>query len=181
MQVALGGGARKEKSPFSPKAHLVRYWNNNVQNNLIKNPSSFLLSKASPLSAVESAVFAKLAVENSLSTRLPEFCSSAHLLCFPELGQSLEKHDKDSGFSSYNSQNFTNYGSDRLGGADSFDSYNGDSFQVDSFRRYSRGSANHDDRFTNYAPGSNGWSSISTPTGADQPKEAAISRSTPTR
>ncbi|GMN41620.1 hypothetical protein TIFTF001_010844 [Ficus carica] len=156
LNAALGGGAGKEESPFSPKAQLVRYWNKNIRNNIIKNPLSFLLSKASPLSAVESAVFAKLAAENSLSTRLPEFCSSAHLLFSPELGLSLEKHDKDSSFSSYNSKNFTNYGSDRLGGADSFDTYNGDSFQVDSFRRYRSGSANHDNRFTNYAPGSNG-------------------------
>ncbi|GMN41619.1 hypothetical protein TIFTF001_010840 [Ficus carica] len=151
LNVALGGGAGKENSPFSPKAHLVRYWNNNVQNNLIKNPSSFLLSKASPLGAVESAVFAKLAAENSLSTRLPEFCSSAHLLCFPELGLSLEKHDMDSSFSSYNSKNFTNYGSERHGGADSFDSYNGDSFQVDSFRRSTKGSGD----FKKYADSAN--------------------------
>ncbi|EXB82600.1 hypothetical protein L484_027778 [Morus notabilis] len=54
-----------------------------------------------------------------LSTRLLGFCSSANLLCSSELGQSLEKHDKDSSFSSYASKNFTNYGSDRLGGADS--------------------------------------------------------------
>ena len=58
MQTALGGGAGKEESPFSPKAHLVRYWNKNIRNNIIKNPLSFLLSKASPLSTVESAIFA---------------------------------------------------------------------------------------------------------------------------
>lgn len=121
MHVALGGSTGgEEKSPFSPKAHLIRYWSKHIQKNLNKNPSYFFISKASPLTAVDSAVFTKFAAENSLSTRRLEFFSSANLLCSSELGRSLEKHDKDSSFSCYASKNFTNYGSDRLGGADSF-------------------------------------------------------------
>ena len=72
-------------------------------------------------------------------THLPAFCSSANLLCFPDLAPSLEKHHKDSNFARYADQNFTNYGTDRLGRADSFKTYsNNRNLPVDSFRRYSR-------------------------------------------
>ncbi|EXB82603.1 hypothetical protein L484_027781 [Morus notabilis] len=149
MQVglAVAGG---EENPFSPKAHLIRYWNKEIRNDIEK--PSFLLSKASPLTAVQTAVFAKLAAQNSLSTRLPEFCSAAHLLCFPDLGPSLESHDKDSSFSGYVDRNFTNYGTDRIGGADVFKNYSPEvNIPVNSFRSYSRHSTGHDDKFHNYA------------------------------
>lgn len=81
---------------------------------------AFLLSKASPLSAVDSATFAKLAVQNNLSLHLPEFCASSNLLCFPDFSLSLEKHENDSNFVVYSDRDFTNYGTDRLGGTDSF-------------------------------------------------------------
>lgn len=137
------------ENPFTPKAYLIRYWNKEIHNNLPK--SSFLISKASPLSAVDTATFSKLADQNALSTQLPAFCSSAHLLCFPDLSPSLEKHDQNSRFSVYLNKNFTNYGTDRLGGADSFKNYSiGDNLPVDSFRRYSRDSAGHKDKFDTY-------------------------------
>lgn len=72
------------------------------------------------MSAVESAAFAKLATSNALSTRLLEFCSSTHLLCFPEVGPSLDKHDKDANFAVYQSKNFTNCGTDRPGGGKNY-------------------------------------------------------------
>ncbi|KAM6562198.1 hypothetical protein CsatB_022196 [Cannabis sativa] len=150
LNVVLAG----EENPFSPKAYLNRYWNKEIRNNLEK--PSFLLSKASPLTATDSAIFAKLVSQNSLATRLPEFCSSAHLLCFPDLAPSLEKHDKDSNFAGYANKNFTNYGTDRQGGSDQFKNYSpGENIPVDSFRRYSRDSLGHSDKFNNYGSDGN--------------------------
>ncbi|CAN1852851.1 Polygalacturonase 1 beta-like protein 3 [Linum perenne] len=144
----------KQTNPFTPKASLVRYWNKEIRTG--KPKSEFLISKASPLTTVQSALFAKLAAQNALSTQLPAFCSAAKLLCFPDLSPSLEKHDKDSNFAVYNNKNFTNYGTSRAGGLDSFKNYSdGDNLPVDSFRRYSRDAAGHNDKFANYAPGTN--------------------------
>lgn len=160
MQVALAvddgksGKSVTGENPFSPKAHLLRYWNKEIRNDLEK--PAFLLSKASPLSAVESAAFAKFASENSLSAHLSEFCSSANLLCFPDLAPSLEKHNTDASFTRYSNKNFTNYGTDRTGGVDSFKNYSiGENIPVDSFRRYSRDSTGHQDKFNNYAADGN--------------------------
>ncbi|MED6136963.1 Polygalacturonase 1 beta-like protein 3 [Stylosanthes scabra] len=74
-------------NPFTPKASLLRYWENKIHNNLLK--SNFLISKASPLTTMDAATFSKLAGYGggiALSTRLPKFCAAANLLCFPELG-----------------------------------------------------------------------------------------------
>uniref|UniRef100_A0A1J3J399 BURP domain-containing protein n=1 Tax=Noccaea caerulescens TaxID=107243 RepID=A0A1J3J399_NOCCA len=150
----IGGGFSAEENPFTPKASLVRYWNKEIRSQSLR--SEFLISKASPLSAVDSATFAKLAAQNSLPTRLPDFCSAANLFCFPDLSPSLEKHNDDVKFSVYDQKNFTNYGNARPGGADSFKTYSKDGNVVtDSFRRYSRGSAGHDDKFTVYGDNSN--------------------------
>ncbi|XP_027361234.1 polygalacturonase 1 beta-like protein 3 [Abrus precatorius] len=138
-----------DKNPFTPKAFAIRYWDKEIRNGLPKPP--FLLSKASPLSAVDAAAFAKLASSNTLSTRLPEFCSAAKLLCFRAVGPSLEKHDKDANFAVYRDKNFTNYGTGRPGGVDSFKNYSeGENIPVNDFRRYSRDSAGHKDSFANY-------------------------------
>ncbi|KAE8663582.1 JP650 protein [Hibiscus syriacus] len=116
----------------------------------------FLLSKVSPLTAVDSASFSKLAAQNHLDLRLPSFCSSAKLFCFPDLSLSLEKHSKDVSFAVLLDKNFTDYGSGSLAGADTFMNYSeNDNVIVDSFRRYSRDSAGHKDQFDNYAGGSN--------------------------
>ncbi|KAJ8773863.1 hypothetical protein K2173_008326 [Erythroxylum novogranatense] len=156
-----GGYVRADESrslaaenPFTPKASLLRYWNKEIRNNLPK--SQFLLSKVSPMSAVDAAGFSKLATQNSLNTQLPAFCSTAKLFCFPDLSPSLEKHDKDSNFAVYQNKNFSNYGNGRTGGLDSFKNYSdGVNVPLDSFRRYSRNAVGHSDKFANYAPDSN--------------------------
>jgi hypothetical protein len=145
------GNITPSENPFTPKASLIRYWNNHINGDSPK--PSFFLSKASPLTAVDSTRFASLASNHALNTHHSDFCSAAKLFCFPELAaHSLEKHGDDVNFAAYSGKNFTNYGSDRLSGADSFKNYSGgDNIAVDSFRRYSRNSAGHDDGFTNYA------------------------------
>ncbi|PRQ41156.1 putative BURP domain-containing protein [Rosa chinensis] len=154
VATASAGAKSVDENPFSPKAYLTRYWNKEVRNDAVG--PSFLLSKASPLTAVQSASFTKLASQNALQTKLPEFCSAAKLLCFPDLGQSLEKHERDVSFTGYSERNFTNYGTDRLAGADSFKNYSLDqNLPIDSFRRYSRDSVNHKDKFNNYAADGN--------------------------
>ncbi|KFK41456.1 hypothetical protein AALP_AA2G132700 [Arabis alpina] len=143
-----------EENPFTPKASLIRYWNKEIHGQSLR--SEFLISKASPLTTIESATFSKLAAANSLQTRFPDFCSAANLFCFPDLTASLEKHDGDSKFSVYDQKNFTNYGNARAGGTDSFKAYSKDGNVVtDSFRRYGRNAAAHDEKFTVYAEGSN--------------------------
>lgn len=150
----ISGDIDTKENPFTPKASVIRYWNREIRNSLPK--SQFLLSKVSPMNAVESASFAKLAAQNSLSTALQSFCSNAELFCLTDLSPSLVKHDKDSNFASYVNKNFTNYGTDRVGGLDSFKNYSdGDNLPVDSFRRYSRDATGHSDQFSNYAPEGN--------------------------
>ncbi|KAH7858553.1 hypothetical protein Vadar_025226 [Vaccinium darrowii] len=151
-----GAGVNSGENPFTPKASLIRYWKIQISNDLPK--PWFLLNKASPLTAVESATFTKLANDNqnALSTRLQSFCSSANLLCFPDVAPSLEKHGSNVNFAAYMDKNFTNYGTDRLGGVDSFRNYSdGENLPVDTFRRYSRDSVGHGDKFSNYAPDTN--------------------------
>ncbi|KAL5826721.1 hypothetical protein ACOSQ3_018557 [Xanthoceras sorbifolium] len=150
----ISGHIDEKENPFTPKASLIRYWNKEIRNALPK--SQFLLSKASPLNAVDSASFAKFAAQNTLSAAFPSFCSSAQLFCYPDLSPSLEKHDKDSNFAIYKNKNFTNYGTVRVGGTDSFKNYSdGDNLPVDSFRRYSRDSNGHKDKFSSYAAQAN--------------------------
>ncbi|XP_030960939.1 polygalacturonase-1 non-catalytic subunit beta-like [Quercus lobata] len=67
---------------YTPKANLIRYWNKEVKNNHAK--PTFLLSKASPLSAVDAERFSKLAAQNALSSQFPAICPTANLLCFPD-------------------------------------------------------------------------------------------------
>ncbi|KAK2977761.1 hypothetical protein RJ640_016150 [Escallonia rubra] len=144
------GGSSAGVNPFTPKAYLVRYWKKQIANDLPK--PEFFLKKVSPLNAVQSASFSKLADQNALSTQLPSFCSAANLLCFPDLSPSLEKHSGDVNFATYSNRNFTNYGTRRSSGVDSFKNYtDGDNIAVDSFRQYSRDSLGHDDSFTGYA------------------------------
>ncbi|CAL5349890.1 unnamed protein product [Camellia sinensis] len=141
-------------NPFTAKAFLIRYWNKQISNTLPK--PWFLLNKASPLTAVESATFSKLAHQNALSTRLLSFCSSANLLCYPDSSASLKDHDKNVNFASYLNQNFSDYGKSRVGGVDSFMNYSGnDNVIFDSFDKYSQDSTGHDDKFANYANSTN--------------------------
>ncbi|XP_016501888.2 polygalacturonase non-catalytic subunit AroGP3 [Nicotiana tabacum] len=142
-------------NPFTPKAYLIRYWKKQISNQLPK--PWFLLNKASPLNAAQFATYSKLAGDQeSLSKEISSFCSSANLLCFPDISSSLEKYGQDVQFSSYMSKNFTNYGSKLPRGFDSFKKYaENDNLPVNSFRQYSRGGAGHDDKFSTYAPNGN--------------------------
>ncbi|KAK4376862.1 hypothetical protein RND71_003158 [Anisodus tanguticus] len=153
--VVAGNGDNSGESgnPFTPKGYLIRYWKKQVSNDLPK--PWFLLNKASPLNAAQYATYTKLvADQNALTTQLQSFCSSANLMCAPDLAPSLEKHSGDVHFSTYGDKNFTNYGTKVFGeGFNSFKNYSEDG-SVSSFRRYGRDSP-HDQKFANYAPDGN--------------------------
>ena len=85
MQVAFASAG---ENLSTPKSNLIGYWNKVVQNNNAK--PTFLLSKTSPLSTVDSARFSKLAAQNALSSHFPEFCASANLFCYPDSTPSIE-------------------------------------------------------------------------------------------
>ncbi|KAK6123367.1 hypothetical protein DH2020_042884 [Rehmannia glutinosa] len=139
-----------KENPFTAKASLIRYWTNHISNNTPQSP--FLLSKASPLSVIESAFFTKLAVEKSLSSHLSAFCSTANLFCLLNSKPVFENHKTDTNFASYTNKQFANYGNARLGGADQFKNYSdGANFATGSFSRYSHGSTGHGEGFKGYA------------------------------
>lgn len=159
------------KNPFTAKASLIRYWNNQISNDLPK--PNFLLSKASPLGPTESAILVKLATQNDLSTHLDSFCSLAGLFCSyddkpdgnPTENDVVSKQDAN--FAIYANKNFANYGDSRLGGADSFKNYSSELNQPnDSFRKYSRDSTSRHEEFTNYAAEANVATSVFTGYGA---------------
>ncbi|MED6143670.1 fungal class II heme-containing peroxidase [Stylosanthes scabra] len=154
LNVVFSGGG--DKNPFTPKAYVLRYWDKAIQNTLPK--PSFLVSKASPLTAVEAAKYAKLAATNSLTARLPEFCSAAHLLCFPDIAPNLSKRDKSQSFTGYDDgQNFTSYGIGGAGSQNDFKNYSNGFFNpgVNEFRSYSRSSGGGSETFTGYGEGNN--------------------------
>ncbi|KDP31113.1 hypothetical protein JCGZ_11489 [Jatropha curcas] len=141
-------------NPFSPKASLIRYWNKHISNSLPNPP--FLFSKASPLTAIDSAFFSKLATHNSLSSHFDSFCSSANLFCSFDSKAELANHNKDANFALYSNKRFSNYGGSRSGGVDSFKNYsNGLNSVTDSFIKYSRDGTGHSETFTNYAADAN--------------------------
>ncbi|XP_038976221.1 BURP domain-containing protein 12-like [Phoenix dactylifera] len=144
-------------NPFTAKAALIRYWNRKVPNG--RPLPAFLVSKLSPLSALDTASFSSLAASGggaALSPRLPDLCAAARLLCSPSLSSSNASHPSDSAFAGYSNSNFSNYGADRAGGADSFKNYSAsENSPIDTFRRYSRDSVGHDDSFALYQPDGN--------------------------
>ncbi|KAI3454513.1 hypothetical protein Pfo_011176 [Paulownia fortunei] len=143
-----------KENPFTAKASLIRYWSKHISNNLPQ--SSFLLSKASPLSAVEYAFFTKVAAQKALSSHLSAFCSAADLFCLLGSKPVLENHRSDANFAFYTNKEFANYGSARLGGVDQFKNYSdGVNFATGSFARYSRGSTGHHEDFASYADDGN--------------------------
>ncbi|QHO03159.1 uncharacterized protein DS421_13g430000 [Arachis hypogaea] len=149
-------GSGGDQNPFTPKAYAMRYWDKAIQNTLPK--PSFLTSKASPLTAIQAAKYAKLAATNALTTRLPEFCSAAHLLCFPDITPNLSKRDKSQSFSGYeDGQNFTSYGIGGAGSVNNFKNYSDGFFNpgVNEFRSYSRSSGGGSETFTGYGEGTN--------------------------
>lgn len=150
MQVA--SARDKNQNPFTPKAFLIRYWDNKITN---KSPKPhFLLSKASPLTAAETATFAKLAANNTLSAHLPRFCSAARLLCHSKpLSLSAQRTSRDAKFAIYNNRNFSDYGTSRIGGLNSFKNYSDNQREngpQNDFRLYSKASVNHSDDFITY-------------------------------
>ncbi|XP_052180858.1 polygalacturonase 1 beta-like protein 1 [Diospyros lotus] len=139
-----------KENPFTAKASLLRYWNKRISTGL--PPPPFLLSKASPLSAVDAAFFAGLASRKSLSSRLSSFCSAANLFCLFD----SSPHGRDADFALYSNKNFSGYGTSRLGGVDAFKNYsNGLNFAAGSFTRYSRSSTDHAEKFSSYADDGN--------------------------
>ena len=88
MQVGSASASAGENLS-TPKSNLIRYWNKEVKNNHAK--PTFLLSKASPLSAVDAARFTKLAAQNALSSQFPAICPTANLLCFPDSSTTLQE------------------------------------------------------------------------------------------
>ncbi|XP_060670071.1 polygalacturonase 1 beta-like protein 3 [Ziziphus jujuba] len=152
-----------QTNPFSPKAYAIRYWNRHISDSR-PEPPGFLISKASPLNAIDSTFFANLTFHNSLSSYIHSFCSLANLFCSFDDHESAEKpHSgsaggggRDSNFAVYSNKNFAEYGSSRRGGADSFKNYSdGLNSPNDSFKKYSRSSTSHAEQFTNYATDSN--------------------------
>ncbi|KAK2391462.1 proteinric peroxidase [Trifolium repens] len=158
LNVGLAINHEKSQNPFTPKAFAIRYWDRVIKNNLPK--PSFILSKASPLSAADAAAFAKHAAANTLSTKLPEFCSAAHLFCFPDLAKQhpfdplhFAVYSVDQNFTTYGfNENFTTYGTHKINGIDTFKNYSVglSTVQHNEFETYSKSSAAHNDSFTNY-------------------------------
>ncbi|KAJ8753583.1 hypothetical protein K2173_022824 [Erythroxylum novogranatense] len=140
--------------PFSPRASLIRYWNKQISNDLPKPP--FLLSKASPLSTIDSASLAKLAAQHSLSSHRYTFCSLANLFCCFDSKPTSGNRGQDASFALYSNKRFSNYGGSRLNGVDSFKNYSdGLNSATGSFIKYSRESTRHSQSFTNYASDAN--------------------------
>ncbi|KAL2539529.1 putative polygalacturonase non-catalytic subunit [Abeliophyllum distichum] len=143
-----------KENPFTARASLVRYWKKHISNNLPK--PSFLLSKSSPLSAVDSAIFTKLATQNALSSHLSTFCATADLFCLLDSKSIIENLKNDANFAHYTNKNFANYGSSGLGGVDVFKNYSqGVNFATGSFARYSDDSTGHNENFAGYADDGN--------------------------
>ncbi|KAK2663785.1 hypothetical protein Ddye_002359 [Dipteronia dyeriana] len=146
----------RRDNPFTAKASLVRYWNQHISNDVPK--PLFLLSKASPLNAVNLAKLTNLATQKSLSSNLEAFCSLANLMCSFESSKpdTVIKHDRDANFAVYSSKSFVNYGDSQLGGVDSFKNYSdGINTPNDSFKKYSREATGHSEDFTSYAKDGN--------------------------
>ncbi|KAM5572061.1 polygalacturonase 1 beta-like protein 3 [Rosa sericea] len=150
----------KQPNPFTHKASLIRYWDTHISNHLPK--PTFLFSKASNLNLIDSAILTKLAAQNSLSSHFTSFCSLANLYCsFDAFSQTpaeqlVAARSKDANFTGYANKDFANYGTSRLGGADSFKNYSGDlNSPHDSFTKYSKASRSHSEHFTSYAQDAN--------------------------
>lgn len=142
-----------KQNPFTAKAAAIRYWNKHI----LANNSSFLLSKASPLSAADSAFFTTRAADKTLSSHLSAFCSKAHLFCLLHEEAPLpQNHPSDAEFAVYTNKQFAAYGNSRLGGVDQFKNYSdGLNFAAGAFARYSRAATGHHEDFSGYADDAN--------------------------
>lgn len=146
---------KSQNNPFTAKASLIRYWNQHISNDIPK--PDFLISKASPLNAVNLARLTNLVTQKSLSSNLESFCSQANLLCFLDSNvEDSTPHNRDAKFAVYTSKSFANYGQSRLGGLDSFKNYSeGINTPNDSFKKYSRGATGHGEGFSSYGTDGN--------------------------
>lgn len=154
MQVSLAKTSSKE-NPLTPRASIIRYWKERISNTC--SIPSFLLSKSSPLSIVNSAYFTKLAAQNRLSSShyYSSFCSAANLFCHFQDSDATNS-EKDANFASYTNKEFNNYGTSGLGGVDAFKNYSdGINFASSSFTRYSRDSNARNENFASYASDGN--------------------------
>ncbi|XP_022738330.1 polygalacturonase 1 beta-like protein 3 [Durio zibethinus] len=157
MQVFCTGTSKAKENPFAAKASLIRYWNKHISNNLPKPP--FLISKASPLNAIDLAKLTKLANSNSLPSHIESFCSLANLFCLFEDSSKPDvvgKRNQDASFAVYSSKSFSDYGTSRLGGVDSFKNYSdGLNTPNESFKKYNSESNGHREEFSSYAKDAN--------------------------
>ncbi|KAJ0104795.1 hypothetical protein Patl1_18017 [Pistacia atlantica] len=161
-------------NPFTAKASLIRYWNTHVSSDLPK-PPPFLLSKASPLNAVDLAKLTKVATGNSLSSNLDAFCSLANLICsFDSQSDAFKRTSQDANFAvkmelvtvktspamlktvTLSNENFTSYGPGANGGSGQFTSY-ADRVNVPNLRftSYDSDDNNHKLKFTSYSDETN--------------------------
>ncbi|KAM7263497.1 hypothetical protein ACFE04_001180 [Oxalis oulophora] len=183
------------QNPFTLKAYIVRYWFQSIKSNV--PISSFLLSKTSPMSAVDTTKFTKLAKQNKLSMRLPQFCYATKLLCFPDLSSSLEKQSPDSSFSGYDNMNFLNYDTGGKDRENDFKNYTADVFgqktnrgesgfnsyqeaissAVLKFNNYGANSITRKQSFKSYADNTGGGSQSFTSYGKNTNQEATDFRS----
>lgn len=151
--------SKQKTNPFTPKASLIRHWNTKISNKL--PIPQFLLSKASPLTPQHYANLINLFKQKPFSSILHNtLCSTPYLFCSFDhpntLYQSTKTNKSDSNFAVYSNKKFSNYGSARLGGVDSFKNYsNGLNTNNDSFKKYSSGSTRRGGEFNSYAENGN--------------------------
>ncbi|EEF37019.1 Polygalacturonase non-catalytic subunit AroGP2 precursor, putative [Ricinus communis] len=140
---AIANESSPKENPFTPKASLMPHWSNQINTNSPISP--FLLSRASPLSALKTL--------SPLTSPPSPLLLSAFA---SRISPSVVKHEKNSNFAAYLNQNFTNYGTGQVGGVGSFNNYSpGDNFARDNFRRYSRNAQDRKEKFSSYAPDAN--------------------------
>ncbi|KAJ1268158.1 hypothetical protein BS78_07G115400 [Paspalum vaginatum] len=146
---AADAGAAAPVNPFTAKAAFIRYWNRKVPNN---HPHpAFFVAKLSPLPAADTASFPSALPD--IRARLPALCAKAALLCAVAGTDAASLAGPRGGgpFKDYSNANFTNYGTDGTGGADSFQKYSPDlNIAADSFRRYAHDSTDRADSFASY-------------------------------
>ncbi|GAB2214240.1 hypothetical protein Drorol1_Dr00018581 [Drosera rotundifolia] len=75
---ASGPSKSHADDSLSPKAYLMQYCENEIPTSPLPK---FLLARASPLTASQTALFAKMASRNALSSHIDSFCKSANLFC----------------------------------------------------------------------------------------------------
>ncbi|XP_057442977.1 polygalacturonase 1 beta-like protein 3 [Lotus japonicus] len=153
-------------NPFSPKASLIRYWNKHISNK--QTIPHFLLSKASTLTPQQYATLMNLLNQKqhkpffSYKELHNSLCTTPNLLCSFDEDQNQNDSNitkagrGDADFTIYSNKRFSNYGSSRAGGFNTFKNYsNGLNTNRDSFKIYSAATTRHGDQFKSYAENGN--------------------------